>query len=113
MPAALHACDAQLHGAGLLEDNEVTQMETLVEHKLKHIYFFPPYIAGSLPAETLQSLPAFSDVPQQDFSSQVGSRHHLFVSTIHATRLSVSMLALISEAACWTFALLSKQIELR
>ncbi len=46
-------------------------METLVEHKLKHIYFFSPYIPGPLPAETLQSLAVFDDVPQREFRSKV------------------------------------------
>ena len=46
-------------------------METLVEHKLKHIYFFSPYIPGPLPADKLQSLPIFSDVPQHAFKSRV------------------------------------------
>ena len=45
-------------------------METLLEHKLKHIYFFPPYVPGDLPAEALQRLDLFSDVPAEDFRSQ-------------------------------------------
>lgn len=57
--------------SGLLEDSEVTQMESLLERKLKHIYFFPPYIAGALPAKALQQLDLFSDVPAGDFRSQV------------------------------------------
>lgn len=46
-------------------------MESLLEHKLKHIYFFPPYIAGNLPAKALQELDLFSHVPAGDFRSQV------------------------------------------